>query len=94
MAISKFDQFDFLIDIVPRDEIKAPPSRPAETGKTSSGGVLPDQVGRRDVQGNVLSVIQENTAKAVSFYRCFTDTFTVISYLLYVPGPGNRYSVP
>ena len=27
MAISKFDQFDFLIDIVPRDELK-PSKRP------------------------------------------------------------------
>ena len=27
MAISKFDQFDFLIDIVPRDELK-PTKRP------------------------------------------------------------------
>jgi len=27
MAISKFDQFDFLIDIVPRDDIK-PAKRP------------------------------------------------------------------
>ena len=27
MAISKYDQFDFLIDIVPRDELK-PPKRP------------------------------------------------------------------
>ena len=51
MTISKFDQFDFLIDIVPRDEIKAPPSRPAETGRTSSGGVLPDQVGGPDQVG-------------------------------------------
>ena len=24
MAITKFDQFDFLIDIVPRDELKPP----------------------------------------------------------------------
>ena len=27
MAISKYDQFDFLIDIVPREELKAPPKR-------------------------------------------------------------------
>ena len=30
MAISKYDQFDFLIDIVPRDEIK-PPKKESET---------------------------------------------------------------
>ena len=29
MAITKFDQFDFLIDIVPRDELK-PPKRQVE----------------------------------------------------------------
>ncbi|XP_017777345.1 PREDICTED: nuclear transcription factor Y subunit gamma [Nicrophorus vespilloides] len=38
MAITKFDQFDFLIDIVPRDDIK--PSKPKE--ETSK--VNPDQV--------------------------------------------------
>lgn len=27
MAITKYDQFDFLIDIVPRDELKPPPKR-------------------------------------------------------------------
>lgn len=32
MAISKYDQFDFLIDIVPRDEIK--PKKEAETAKS------------------------------------------------------------
>jgi len=40
MAISKCDQFDFLIDIVPRDEIKQPQRQP----ETKSAGVLPDQV--------------------------------------------------
>uniref|UniRef100_H3B430 Nuclear transcription factor Y subunit gamma n=1 Tax=Latimeria chalumnae TaxID=7897 RepID=H3B430_LATCH len=33
MAITKFDQFDFLIDIVPRDELK-PPKRPEEVRQT------------------------------------------------------------
>ena len=31
MAITKFDQFDFLIDIVPRDELK-PPKRQVMIG--------------------------------------------------------------
>jgi nuclear transcription factor Y gamma len=31
MAISKYDQFDFLIDIVPRDEIK-PTKKEDKTG--------------------------------------------------------------
>ncbi|PVD23614.1 hypothetical protein C0Q70_16887 [Pomacea canaliculata] len=41
MAISKFDQFDFLIDIVPRDELK-PAKRQEETVRTSAS--LPDQI--------------------------------------------------
>lgn len=31
MAISKYDQFDFLIDIVPREELKPPPKRTSTT---------------------------------------------------------------
>jgi nuclear transcription factor Y gamma len=41
MAISKYDQFDFLIDIVPRDEIK-PPKKEEKT--TTVLG--PEQVGK------------------------------------------------
>lgn len=40
MAITKFDQFDFLIDIVPRDDIK-PAKREDGTTRTSGN---PDQV--------------------------------------------------
>lgn len=40
MAITKYDQFDFLIDIVPRDELKPPKSR-EESSRT---GVPADQV--------------------------------------------------
>ena len=39
MAITKFDQFDFLIDIVPRDDIK-----PAARKDDSSVRMAPDQV--------------------------------------------------
>ena len=39
MAITKFDQFDFLIDIVPRDDIK-----PATRKDDSSVRMAPDQV--------------------------------------------------
>lgn len=35
MAITKFDQFDFLIDIVPRDDLK-PPKR--QVGKNALPG--------------------------------------------------------
>lgn len=41
MAITKYDQFDFLIDIVPRDDIK--PSKAREDG-TQRTGSNPDQV--------------------------------------------------
>lgn len=39
MAISKFDQFDFLIDIVPREEIK-PVRKETNTGSGISTGVV------------------------------------------------------
>jgi len=39
MAITKYDQFDFLIDIVPRDDIK-----PAAKREDSSVRMVPDQV--------------------------------------------------
>ncbi|XP_071964378.1 nuclear transcription factor Y subunit gamma-like [Antedon mediterranea] len=41
MAISKYDQFDFLIDIVPRDELK--PTKRQET-HVQQTGMCPDQV--------------------------------------------------
>lgn len=34
MAITKYDQFDFLIDIVPRDEVKPPPVKKEPETKT------------------------------------------------------------
>merc|ERR1719436_186567 len=39
MAITKYDQFDFLIDIVPRDDIK-----PSTAKEDSSVRMAPDQV--------------------------------------------------
>ncbi|GBN21498.1 Nuclear transcription factor Y subunit gamma [Araneus ventricosus] len=41
MAITKYDQFDFLIDIVPREELK-PPKRAEENVRTAT--MHPDQV--------------------------------------------------
>lgn len=41
MAITKFDQFDFLIDIVPRDDIKQ--NKPKEE-TTNRSVVNPDQI--------------------------------------------------
>lgn len=40
MAITKYDQFDFLIDIVPRDDIK--PNKIREDGTRTTSN--PDQV--------------------------------------------------
>ena len=42
MAISKCDQFDFLIDIVPREELK-PAKPPSESGRGTTA-MNPDQV--------------------------------------------------
>lgn len=37
MAIGKYDQFDFLIDIVPRDETK--PTKKQQTTSTNAAGI-------------------------------------------------------
>uniref|UniRef100_A0A2R5LHH1 Nuclear transcription factor Y subunit gamma n=1 Tax=Ornithodoros turicata TaxID=34597 RepID=A0A2R5LHH1_9ACAR len=42
MAITKYDQFDFLIDIVPRDELKPATKRTEEAVRTTA--MAPDQV--------------------------------------------------
>ena len=42
MAISKYDQFDFLIDIVPRDELKPNKTRDETASRPVSG--MTDQV--------------------------------------------------
>ncbi|KAF4522491.1 hypothetical protein B566_EDAN002576, partial [Ephemera danica] len=42
MAITKYDQFDFLIDIVPRDEIK--PAKRSEDSGSRTTSMNPDQV--------------------------------------------------
>lgn len=47
MAITKYDQFDFLIDIVPRDEIK--PQRVKEEGVVRTS-MNPDQVISRNIK--------------------------------------------
>lgn len=36
MAITKFDQFDFLIDIVPRDELKPPKRQVSREGTAAA----------------------------------------------------------
>ena len=43
MAITKYDQFDFLIDIVPRDDIKPTPTA-SKQREDSSVRMAPDQV--------------------------------------------------
>ena len=42
MAITKYDQFDFLIDIVPRDEIK--PAKRTDDSNVRTASMNPDQV--------------------------------------------------
>ena len=42
MAITKFDQFDFLIDIVPRDELK--PNKGRDDAGVRTASMNPDQV--------------------------------------------------
>jgi len=49
MAISKYDQFDFLIDIVPRDELK--PHKTREETPSRPASSVPDQV-----NGNIKSI--------------------------------------
>ena len=44
MAITKYDQFDFLIDIVPRDDIKPPTASATSKREDSSVRMAPDQV--------------------------------------------------
>lgn len=42
MAITKFDQFDFLIDIVPRDDLKPPKRQVGKHTRLITGTVTAD----------------------------------------------------
>jgi nuclear transcription factor Y gamma len=64
MAITKYDQFDFLIDIVPRDELK--PAKKEETKTTSLMGS--DQV-------CILFILSTFTLSAVSRPTMYTYPF-------------------
>merc|ERR1712170_164740 len=44
MAITKYDQFDFLIDIVPRDDIKPPQTSTSKQREDGSVRMAPEQV--------------------------------------------------
>ena len=44
MAITKYDQFDFLIDIVPRDDIKPPQTSTSKPRDDGSVRMAPEQV--------------------------------------------------
>lgn len=63
MAITKYDQFDFLIDIVPRDEIK--PTRVKEEGVVRTA-MNPDQVHYyfQLAQQHHAHALQQNTTNA------------------------------
>ncbi len=56
MAISKYDQFDFLIDIVPRDEIK--PKKDVEKPQTSQDQVFYVQAPSQQIQTVTVPTIQ------------------------------------
>ncbi|KPP59880.1 hypothetical protein Z043_122164 [Scleropages formosus] len=58
MAITKFDQFDFLIDIVPRDELK-PPKRQVSGGRASLIGCIAGTFSRLSVGGEGLWGLQQ-----------------------------------
>ncbi|RZB66623.1 nuclear transcription factor Y subunit gamma, partial [Asbolus verrucosus] len=61
MAISKYDQFDFLIDIVPRDDMK--PAKPRDDSNRSSGS---DQVYYFQLAQQHHANLQQNTATAAA----------------------------
>lgn len=61
MAISKYDQFDFLIDIVPRDDMKPAKPRDDSTRNTSSDQVYYFQLAQQHHAN-----LQQNTATAAT----------------------------
>lgn len=61
MAISKYDQFDFLIDIVPRDDMK--PAKPREESNRSSSS---DQVYYFQLAQQHHANLQQNTSTAAA----------------------------
>lgn len=84
MAITKYDQFDFLIDIVPRDDIKPAPTKQRED---TSVRMAPDQVSyyfqmaqqqqqqQQQTAAPTPHIINQPTVKTIDL-NCFLATFT------------------
>lgn len=70
MAITKFDQFDFLIDIVPRDDIKQNKPREEVTKTTTN----PDQVSflckKFSVNVNCDFILNKNVNETFFIEKC------------------------
>ena len=71
MAISKYDQFDFLIDIVPRDELKPHKARDEPTAPKPSPNI-PDQV-------ELSQILARNGSKTYHFTNRFSITYSLHS---------------
>lgn len=71
MAITKYDQFDFLIDIVPRDDIKPTKAREDGTQRTGSN---PDQVSFRYLN-TYFSINETISLKFIFMNIIFLHTF-------------------
>ena len=68
MAISKYDQFDFLIDIVPRDELKPHKAR-EEPAASKPSPNLPDQVNFLKTPQNLFIRIQHFVNRSSTIYN-------------------------
>lgn len=91
MAITKFDQFDFLIDIVPRDELK-PAKRQEEAVRTTT--MLPDQVQYyfQLAQQHQAALQQQAPQQGTQIENCF-DTQNGSSQIQIVQSGGQVQTV-
>lgn len=101
MAISKYDQFDFLIDIVPRDEIK--PKKEAEKSQTVQEQVFYVQAPSQQIQTVTVPTVQnqgtpqtiqlQNTATSPAqniILQSPTQTQTVPTSLIQIGSPNQQ----
>lgn len=99
MAITKYDQFDFLIDIVPRDELK-PPKRPE--GQVAQATMMPDQVQyyfqmaqnqatQAQQQQQQVQAVQQTTAQAIATTTANTQQAGQQQILVTTPGGQQQY---
>lgn len=101
MAISKYDQFDFLIDIVPRDEIK--PKKEAEKTQTVQEQVFYVQAPSQQIQTVTVPTVQapstpqtiqlQNTTTSPSqniILQSPTQTQTLPTSLIQIGSPNQQ----